>query len=103
MQVYQNNELVSDYEIVHHTWKDIFSDLYNRPDASTNYDNQFYTEAINHKNQLDEEMSYPSYDNNELLNYDITFEELERVVNRLKKNKACGFDCIPNEFLKLMM
>ncbi len=64
MQVYQNNELVSDYETVLHTWKDNFSDLYNRPkDASTNYDNQFYTEAINHKNQLEEEMPYPSYDN----------------------------------------
>ncbi len=45
-------------------------------------------------------MSYPSYNNNELLNYDITLEEGERVVNRLKKNKACGFDCISNECLK---
>ncbi len=44
MHVYPNNELVSDYETVFHTWKDNFSDFYNRPeDANINYDNQFYT------------------------------------------------------------
>ncbi len=67
--------------------------MHNRPeDASTNYHNQLYTETINQKNQH-EEMTYPSYDNNELLNYDTKLEEFERVV----KNKGCGFDCIPNE------
>ncbi len=101
MHVYQNNELVSDYETVLHTWKDNFSDLYNRlEDENINYDNQFYTEAINHRNHLEEEMTYPSYVKNDLLNDDITLEEVEIVVNILKKNKACGFDCITNECLK---
>ncbi len=42
-----------------------FSDLYNRLEyASTNYDNQFYIEAINHKNHFQEEM----YDNRIIMN-----------------------------------
>ena len=36
----------------------------------------------------------------ELLNQDITFEELNTAISKLKLGKAVGEDCIPNEFLR---
>ena len=34
------------------------------------------------------------------LNADFTFEEVKKVIKRLKNNKACGIDNVSNEFLK---
>ena len=38
--------------------------------------------------------------NNDLLNAEITCEEIEHCINLLKNNKACGIDNILNEHIK---
>ena len=103
MSVYSGSgsDLVSDFETVLNTWRDEFSGLYNRPvDQNVDFDNEFYADAMNYKNRCEYNMSQPDYISNDFLNGNISLEEVEKVLNRLKNNKACGFDCIPNEVLK---
>jgi hypothetical protein len=45
-------------------------------------------------------MSHPGYDSNEMLNKDLSFDEIEKMTKYLKTGKSCGFDKIPNEVLK---
>ena len=99
MKVYQGNDLVSDMNMVKDTWKQQFSDLYNRPEDE-GFDNVYYNEALNQKETWENEMSQPGYDSNVMLNMDISFDEVEKMTRHLKNNKACGFDKIPNEVLK---
>jgi hypothetical protein len=46
------------------------------------------------------EMDREDYIENPELNKSISFDEVERMVNKLKRNKSCGIDSIPNEVLK---
>ena len=36
----------------------------------------------------------------EALNKDFTYEEINKLINKLKNNKSCGIDNIVNEFIK---
>ena len=38
-------------------------------------------------------------DNNNEINFDFTLEELDFLINKLKNNKASGFDNVINEFI----
>ena len=99
MQVYVSNELVNDRETVLSAWATDVTSLYNRPNRQL-YDNAFYEQAINFISMREQEMSQPYYTENGFLNVDITLSEVEGVLNRLKINKASGYDCIPNECLQ---
>ena len=44
-------------------------------------------------------MQNPNYEINELLNRDIEFTEVERLISKLKLNKATGPDAIANEII----
>ena len=99
MQVYVSNELVNDRETVLSAWATDFTSLYNRPNRQL-YDNAFYEQAINVISMREQEMSQPYYTENGFLNVDITLSEVEGVLNRLKINKASGYDCIPNECIQ---
>ena len=57
--------------------------------------NKSYTNSFNE----DEECKF-SHCNNDLLNVDITVEEVKKAVKSLKNNKACSIDCITNEMIK---
>ncbi len=48
----------------------------------------------------DDEMCQPDYVQNPELNVPLYFDELEYMINKLKKNKSVGIDQIPNEVLK---
>ncbi len=45
-------------------------------------------------------MCQPDYVQNPKLNGPLSFNELEYMINKLKKNKSVGIDQIPNEVLK---
>ena len=55
------------------------------------------------KNKIKEQdmlMKSENYKINSFLNYPISHYELTHSINKLKKNKAAGYDCLPNEILK---
>ena len=68
-----------------HDWLSYFRELMNKK-----YDNNFSD---------CEECKY-LHCNNELLNVDITAEDVQKAVKSLKLNKACSVDCITNEMIK---
>ena len=99
MSVYDKDELTTDINIVLSTWKNEFRSLYNKPDTNdSQYDEQFYVHAMNEKLAWESDMY--NNDNDNMLNCDITLEEVEKMTRKLKCKKACGFDLIPNEVLK---
>ena len=96
MKVYRDGDLTSNTDHVLSAWKHDFHSLYNKVIV----ENETYQEMIHRKEQLEESMRESNYRENEFINFDITFEEVEKVVNRLKYRKAVGIDGIPNEIIK---
>ena len=88
---------VFDCEKILEKWKCDYSALYNT-EHSEQFDNEHYDEIMNelHQNSgvLRENM------NLDILNTDITYQEVENSVLRAKLRKASGFDGIPAEVLR---
>ncbi len=61
---------------------------------------EIYQEILREKERLESEMLNPTYVSRGSLNEDVTYEEIACVVQKLKCNKAVGFDGIANEVLK---
>jgi len=102
MQVYVNGSLTSDTNTVLNKWKSDFGDLYNKSEnVNENFDQVFYNDTLQQKYTWEQEMVQPNYENNGMLNTDISFDEVEKMTRNLKYRKACGFDKIPNEVLKI--
>ena len=100
LEVYdQGGQIISVKEDVLYKWKNDFQNLLNiNHDTSSNFDEQFYRETMASKNVL-ERVSYATiYD--EILNCDITFAEVEKVVNKSKNGKSVGIDRLPYEVFK---
>ncbi len=50
MQVYQDNVLVSDIDVVLNKWRSDFSELYNKPgNINEEFDQDFYNQVLNQK------------------------------------------------------
>ena len=90
--------VTSDVGAVLNKWESDFSDLLNRRNDNNTYDDNFYDSCMLDKLNLEQNMN-PSNDDN-LINSNICLNEVELVVSKLKKRKACGLDMIPNEVLK---
>ncbi len=45
-------------------------------------------------------MSQPEYSSYEMINRDLSFDEIEKMTRNLKSHKSCGFDKIPNDIQK---
>ena len=88
----------SDLDTVLQKWKDDFENLYKTD--STSFDNQFYDEIKSLLRTAESNMNDPLYVPNAILNRNISIEEVNSVVDRLKNNKAPGIDKIPNEVLR---
>ena len=69
-------------------------------DEDVEFDNEFYAEAERIVLERENEMSSDVYEENEAINGAITYEEVHRIVTKLKNKKACGIDEVPNEVLK---
>jgi exonuclease III len=100
VKVVIDNEMVTDEERVMNKWEQDFSSLYNTTNQNINFDDNFLKDIINEKNNLERNIMNDDYLGNALLNRNISLDEIEKVVNRLKTKKATGVDYIPNEVLK---
>ena len=80
-------------------WELDYTNLYACRNPSS-FDNQFLSEISNLKDELERGMSNTAYCSNYMLNGDISIEEVQRVVDKAKLNKAVGVDELPNEVLK---
>ena len=97
-KVRAGEDLIENETMVLNTWQNEFQNLYNPPHAA-NFDNTFLEEVKQTLLQKEDEMSRDTYEENEEVNRPITFDEIERVVSKLKTGKAFGIDGIPNEVL----
>ena len=93
-----NTEITSDINAVLSTWKEAFSNLYNKPICVS--DENEYIELCNKKVHLENQMGLEGYSENVYINEAISLDELEYVINKLKLHKAVGLDEIPNEVLR---
>ena len=103
MEVYGENNTVSyDLNDVLRKWKNDYEGLYNLSniDIDSDFDDSFYAQAINMKIQLENMYNENNASITACLNEDISLEEVTRVVNHSKRNKAVGPDKIPYEILK---
>ena len=71
-----------------------------RSKQNVNCDDNFLNEAIAEKSDLETNILNSNLEHNIMLNGIISVDEVEKVVIKLKKKKAVGVDCIPNEVLK---
>ena len=90
--------VTSDVGAVLNKWESDFSDLLNRRNDRNIYDNEFYDSCMFNKAHMEQNMQ-PTNDDY-LINSPVSMNEVQLVVSKLKKRKACGLDMIPNEVLK---
>ena len=101
MKVEQNDIVVTDENVVLAKWENDFKSLYNgNSNDNQNFDNAFLDEAVRLVQDRESDMQNDTYIDNPQLNMDITRGEMVYMANKLKNNKSCGVDGIPNEILK---
>lgn len=102
LKVYDENGIVNtDIEFVLNKWKQDFDTLYKCPsNIDSDFNDDFFKEIKSQKNRWEAQMEEPDYECNPELNNPLSFDEIERMVNRLKQRKSTGIDEIPNEVLK---
>ena len=75
-----------------------FESLYSESNKA-HYDDVFLSNIKSLNNDMEKVMLIDDSDQNIFLNNDITYEELQKQISRLKSNKSVGIDYIPNEVL----
>ena len=88
----ENNILCNDTNVVLKKWKSEFQELYS---SGNKRFNEYYQDMLNHKCFLEK-----SDNVNELINGDISYDEIEKIIDKANKNKACGFDGVFVDVLK---
>jgi len=78
-------------------WLNDFSQLLNPDDNSDDFDQEFLESITQEKVNIEQNMGNETVDD---INEEITVDELNKAVNRLKLKKATGIDSLPNEILK---
>ena len=81
-------------------WKTDFESLYNPPPEIDNKFDNTFRQNITTQVELMEGNMNTENDSNIFLNDRISYDEVEKVISKLKNNKACGIDNISNEVLK---
>ena len=100
MTINTSNGQSSDVDTVLNKWKNDFHMLYNNPN-DVRFDKNFYDKVLEQKSVL-EDSSYSRYEiPNDPLNKDLTLDELENVIAKLKTKKSVGWDKIPNEVIRI--
>ena len=89
----------SDIEEVKMKWKNDFETLLN-PKEETLFDKTFCEEAVKQKMRKESEMLGSQYEANMAINYDVSLNEIEDVIAKLKARKASGPDSIVNEVIR---
>ena len=99
MKVKVGDILDDSHDTVLSVWRDQFEKLYN-PGNQSDFNEEFLDEAMRLTHIREDEMSFDGYISNEMLNQPISYDEVEHAARKLKKGKACGVDCMPNEVLQ---
>ncbi len=94
----QNGDLVTDIDAVLNKWKTEYEKLY-KP-TNENFDEDFYREMLDLLRTAENRMKDPLYVPNQYLNKNISADEVNSTIDKLKNKKAPGLDNIPNEVLK---
>ena len=76
-------------------WKHDFSVMYNYDAEAGDVSH----ELLNQKARKETEIIQNGYECNTFLNSGLSYDELEKVISKLKNNKAIGCDGIPNEVM----
>ncbi|XP_060597076.1 uncharacterized protein LOC132750994 isoform X1 [Ruditapes philippinarum] len=98
--VNEHGRIDKDENAVFDKWKRDFENLYNST-GSDEFDSEFYNRAKLHKHILIEmSISDPLYAPKELLNNNISIEEIVNVVMSAKSKSACGIDNLLYAVLK---
>ena len=100
MMVKIGSDDIYDKHLVMTKWKSDFESIYNPDSNNALYDNDFKLQVTQTLNQTEYEMLRIDYIENDELNYEISLNEVQYVVNKLKGKKATGIDKLPNEALK---
>lgn len=95
MKVKVGNAFNTDPVTVLNKWKGEYENLYNLPN-NPNFDNEFYDNIIQAKSEYEQNAT----ETNDMVNADISYDEIEKLVNKAKNNKSVGIDNIPYEVLK---
>ena len=99
VKVQTENGYITNETDVLHEWKTQFSKLLNNTNYAY-YDNQFLSNVDRSLFHFETEMETENFVQNAMINTDITVDEVEAAVTKLKNGKATGVDCIPNEVIK---
>ena len=93
-----DGSVITDHTEIMNGWRSDFSSLYNHDNVDIDrYENdRDYIALLNLKNDLEAQQNLPGYKYNTFLNGELSFDEIEKAVKQLKKNKATGCDNIPN-------
>ena len=80
-------------------WENEFSQLLNKPPDSNSQESNFQNNVKQTLLTKEQEMEAAGFTSNHRLNSDISMNEIAKAVKNLKRGKAGGPDCIPNEVL----
>ena len=108
-----DGSLTTDINVILHTWEQDYKKLFTNNDSDNDdnkFDDQFLEQAKtilktweDHYrfllNNMDNNFN-PGNNMNDILNSQITLEEVKKVISELKNHKATGIDNLPNEVLK---
>ena len=100
LKVRVGNEIITDENEVINRWCEDFCNLYKQHGTTGQYDDDFLNQVKEENIRIGSNMSHANFQSNLVLNRKISFYEIERVVLKLKTQKAPGPDMIPNELVK---
>ena len=100
MKVKFNGDIITEPHAVLEIWRNDFSSLYNIDIDDGEYNNEFLHHAQQYVEMREHEMDNETYAENIDINMDISQPELLEAINKLKVNKSCGIDGVPNKVLK---
>ena len=96
LEVYMDNDIISnDMNDVIKVWRQGFENLYQFIPNQGEFNDEFYHKILKRKSEL-EDLDFPT----DILNGNISVNEIRRIVFNLKNRKAVGTDNLPNEILK---
>ena len=94
-----NNFITEETEVLKR-WEHDFNDLLNPQRGDSIYDDEFLQNYKRVRNDKENNMRENNYQCNAALNKEVSIDEIEKVISKLKNNKSVGNDQVPNEVIK---
>ena len=81
-------------------WEHDFNDLLNPQRGDSAYDDEFHHNSKRVRNDIENNMRENNYQCNAALNKEVSIDEIEKVISKLKNYKSVGNDKVPDEVIK---